>query len=317
MKKTVLVTGGAGYIGSALVYDLANKGHQVVALDNLSTGQRGKVDKRAEFCEGDIHDTAILSNLCKRYRIDTVIHCAGKKAVGESEHNPVLYFQTNVAGTISLLSAMVENDIPHIIFSSTASVYKPPVNNQPVSEYSDIEPLNVYGHTKLIAEHIIKEFVRTKKIKCFTIFRYFNVAGDSGLRYIEENAQNVFPAILQALHGKKKFSIYGTNYDTADGTGVRDYIHLKDLVSAHMLALQEKESHIYNLGTGVGYSVKELLKTFEDVTSCTVPSIEAPPRLGDPAVVTADSGKARKVLGWEPQFTMSDIVKSICIHSDF
>lgn len=310
MVKTILVTGGAGYIGSACVDFLNREGHKVIVFDNLSNGQKDKLPAGVELVLGDITKAEEVLTVCQKYNFDTVIHCAAKKAVGESEINPSLYFYNNVLGSLNVLSAMEQCKIPQIIFSSTAAVYQPSPLQLPVKETDSLEPVNVYGRTKLMVEEMIKDYARLGKINSYTIFRYFNVAGDVGLGYQEKNAQNVFPLLANAVTQGEEFSIFGTDFDTPDGTGVRDYIHLLDLVNAHSLALEKEINGVFNLGTGKGYSVRELVNTFSKVANKTMNVKEVSRRPGDPAMLTADASKALSKLGWQPVHTLEEMVES-------
>ena len=310
MKKTILVTGGAGYIGSACVAELHRQGHEVVVFDNLSTGQAQALPKDVPVTIGDITDKEALRQLCQQYNFSAVVHCAAKKAVGESEQNPSLYFNTNLLGSLNVLSIMEEFSIPQIIFSSTAAVYAPPRNLKAVIEDSPLEPVNVYGHSKLMVEQLIREYARLGKIKQYTIFRYFNVAGDAGLLYQERNAQNVFPLLASAITSGQTFYIFGADYETKDGTGVRDYIHLNDLVRAHLLALAGEVSGIFNLGSGSGFSVRELINEFEAASGLKLQAEIAPRRAGDPASLIAESSLAQQQLHWQPKSTLKDMVES-------
>ena len=305
----ILVTGGAGYIGSACVAALCEAGHAVTVFDDLSTGQADKVSPEATLVEGDITDAAAIAAVCASQQFDAVMHFAAKKAVGESESNPSLYFITNVTGTINLLQAMEVNHIPKLIFSSTAAVYEPPATDTLFTEATPTKPKSVYGETKLIVEEIIKSFARTGKIESYAILRYFNVAGDAGLNYREDAAQNVFPIIARSLKEGTPFSIYGTDYDTKDGTCIRDYIHLKDLVTAHTKALMADGSGVYNLGTGTGYSVRELVAAFNAELPSPLVVKESPRRPGDAPVVVADATLAERELNWTPEHTLSEMVR--------
>ncbi len=311
MNKNVLVIGGAGYIGSACVEELIENEYKVFVLDNLSTGQVEKVNKKARMIHGDILDMAVLENVFKDNEFETVIHFAGKKAVGESEEFPELYFENNVKGTLNILSMMSKYNVPKIIFSSTAAVYQPKGEDDSIyTEESHAEPINVYGESKLISEKLIKSFARLGKIKEYVIFRYFNVAGDTGLNYIEKNAQNVFPLLTNAILNGTEFKIFGDDYSTPDGSGVRDYIHLKDLVQAHVLGIGSVESGTYNLGTKNGFSVKELIQAFERITYKKMNVVIVEKRKGDPAIVIADSAKANNDLNWQAKSTLDDMVTS-------
>ncbi len=311
MNKNILVVGGAGYIGSSCVTDLVNKGYDVVVLDNLSTGQMEKVNKNAKIIHGDILDVQFLENVFIEDGFDTIIHFAAKKAVGESEENPELYFQNNVVGTLNILSMMDKYKVPKIIFSSTAAVYKPKNEENAIyTEDSEVEPINVYGRTKYMCELMIKDFQRLGKIKQYIIFRYFNVAGDAGLKFIEQNAQNVFPLLTNAIISGAEFTIFGDDYVTSDGSGVRDYIHISDLVNAHVLAVESNTSAIYNLGTKNGYSVKDLVKAFENIVGKKMNVKISERRRGDPAIVIADSSKANTDLNWQAKYSLDDMVMS-------
>jgi len=303
MKK-ILVTGGAGYIGSAIVRDLCNKGFDVVVIDNLDKGKKELVDIRADFFQVDLKNKDELESVFENNNFDTVIHCAALKAVGESEREPNKYFENNISGTINLLFCIKKFDVKKIIFSSTACVYK----ENSVGVYSETDEImspNVYGFTKIICENLICEQARITGMN-YVIFRYFNVAGDVGLNYVDPNAQNIFPIISEVLNGvRDKVLVFGNDYDTKDGTGVRDYIHLQDLVLAHNCALDFDGSEVFNLGTGSGTSVLELVKEFGDVNYEI-----APRRDGDVACALANSSKAYRLLGWKAQCSLSDMVLS-------
>ena len=308
-SKNVLVTGGAGYIGSACVAALLEVGHSVTVFHDLSTGQREKVPAAATLITGDITDAAALRAACGSAPFDAVIHFAAKKAVAESEANPSLYMQTNVVGSCNLLAAMSEFAIPQLIFSSSAAVYQPPAAGL-VTERTPLEPVNVYVMTKKLVEDIIYQYFRTGQLKHYHCLRYFNVAGDAGLHYQEQNAQNVFPLIASAAKAKQPFYIFGSDYDTPDGTCVRDYIHLNDLVSAHLAAFNSQQDGIYNLGTSTGYSVRELAEAFNEALPEPLIVELAERRLGDPAALVADGSKAKQDLGWQPTKTLADMVES-------
>ncbi len=310
MSKTILVTGGAGYIGSACVAELHEQGHKVVVFDDLSTGQSTVLPETVPVVVGDITDREALRQVCQPYQFDTIIHCAAKKAVGESELDPSLYFYTNVVGSLNVLSVMEELSIPQIIFSSTAAVYAPPLHTEAVTEQSLLAPVNVYGQSKLMVEQMISDFARLGKIKQYTIFRYFNVAGDAGLLFQEKKAQNVFPLLASAITSGHTFSIFGDDYETKDGTGVRDYIHLSDIVEAHLKALAGEKNGTFNLGSGTGYSVRELIAEFEAVSGRKLKAEVAPHRAGDPAFLVAESTLAKQSLNWQPESTLKDMVAS-------
>jgi len=310
MQKTILVTGGAGYIGSACVAALVQAGYQVTVFDNLSTGQRDKVHADARFIEGDITDQEAVRAACGSTPFDTVMHFAAKKAVGESEVNPALYFATNVVGSLNLLAAVSECKIPQLIFSSTATVYDSPQANEVLTEATPCHPKNVYGKTKAMVEDAIMEYHRTGLLPRYTIFRYFNVAGDVGLHYTEHGSPNIFPVLKRVVTEDTPMHIFGTDYDTHDGTCVRDYVHLADIVEAHLRAVAFAGSDIFNLGTGIGYTVRELITMFEQISGKPITTIESPRRPGDPARLITNPEKAKRVLGWSPQQNLEAMVHS-------
>jgi len=308
--KNILVTGGAGYIGSACVAALLEVGHQVTIFDNFSTGQHDKVPVGAVVIDGDISNLATIDAAVGSAHFDAVIHFAAKKSVEESEDNPSLYFNTNVVGSLHLLQAIERHAVPQLIFSSSAAVYEPSISDTPVTETTPTRPVSVYGTTKLMVEDMIQSYARTGKLAQYTILRYFNVAGDAGLAYKEYNAQNVFPLLADATNNDTPFNIFGTDYDTRDGTCVRDYIHLSDLVDAHVRALSSSKSATYNLGTGTGYSVRELVAMFEQVSGNKITAIETDRRPGDAPSMTASAVKATTDLQWNPHYTLEDMVQS-------
>ena len=305
----ILVTGGAGYIGSACVDALCDAGHLVVVFDDLSTGQIDKINSQAILIQGTLTDRRAIEFVCGQYDFEVVIHFAAKKAVGESQINPGLYYETNVSGTLNLLQTMVKYQIPKIIFSSTAAVYKNPSGTELLTEQSPLEPGSVYGQTKKMVEDMITAFTNAGLISSYTILRYFNVAGDAGLKFKENRPMNIFPIIGTQLQANLPIQIFGTDYETVDGTCVRDYIHLRDLVDAHLLALKVNEAGIYNLGTGKGYSVKELLDSFNRISSKKIMYELAARRSGDLPFLVADATLAKEKLGWEPKHSMSNIIE--------
>jgi len=310
MSKRILVTGGAGYIGSACVKRLLEEGYDVTVFDNFSTGQRAKIPDNATIITGDLTVPNDIDTALADGRYDAVIHFAAKKAVGESEENPSLYFATNVVGSYNLLQAMERHGVPQLIFSSTAVVYDAPADGACMTEDTPTKPMNVYGTTKLIVEDMIKSYARTSKLGQYTILRYFNVAGDAGLNYKERNAQNVFPLLANAITNNTPFYIFGTDYDTRDGTCVRDYIHLLDLVDVHVRALRSSNSATYNLSTGTGYTVRELIAMFEHVSGKTMEVVASPRRSGDTGTIIASNEQAAKDLDWRPTHTLEDMVRS-------
>lgn len=312
MSKNILTIGGAGYIGSSCVNSLIEQGYNVTVLDDLSTGQKDKVNTLAKFVQGNILDIDTLESVFKNENFNTVIHFAAKKSVSESENSPDIYFQNNIIGTLNILSMMSKYNVPKIVFSSTAAVYKPKEEDNAVyDENSMVEPINVYGRSKYICEQVIQEYKRLGKIDSFFIFRYFNVAGNSNIKYIEKNAQNVFPLIIKSIENNIDFKIFGDDYNTKDGTCIRDYIHINDLVNAHILAIENNNSGIYNLGTNNGFSVKDLINTFEKILNKKITVKIDTRRKGDPAVVIASADKAKECLNWKADATLEDMIISM------
>lgn len=303
---SILVLGGAGYIGSHTALELVKAGEDVIVVDNLSTGHIQAVPKGAKFYKGDIHDKNFLDSLFNSEQIDAVIHFAAYSLVGESVTNPLKYYDNNLCGTKVLLDAMVEHGIDKIVFSSTAATYGEP-ENIPILETDRTLPTNPYGETKLAME---KMFYWTSKAHSlrYVSLRYFNACGADSSGSIGEAhnpESHLIPLILQVPNGKREsISIYGTDYNTPDGTCIRDYIHVTDLAQAHILAVQYlrngNQSDIFNLGNGIGYSVKEVIETARKVTGHSIPAVETPKRAGDPARLVASSEKARTILGWNP-----------------
>jgi len=299
------VTGGAGYIGSAAVKELV-KSYKVIVVDNLSKGDRSLVHKDADFYEVDLTDCQALEQVFFN-DIDAVMHFAAHKAIGESMSNAVKY-SDNILGTINLLNLMVKYKVPRIIHSSTAAVYGIPDNN-PIIEGSDTKPINYYGYTKWVSENQIMWYSLVHGLS-YVCLRYFNVAGDVGLGYIDPDAQNVFPILMEVISGKRdKFVIFGKDYDTPDGTCVRDYIDINDLISAHILAIDKGEG-VINLGTSSGVSVKELLDTTIKITGQRIPWEYGKRRPGDCDILVASNLKAREVLDWKPQRSVKEMIES-------
>lgn len=304
----ILVCGGAGYIGSHAVADLLAKGEEVIVIDNLQTGHREAVVDGAKLYVGDLRDNHFLNTVFEENNIDAVIHFAADSLVGVSVQQPLQYYDNNVYGSICLLQAMQKHGVKKIVFSSTAATYGEP-DNSPIQETDPTEPTNPYGETKLAIEKMLKWAGNAHGIK-YIVLRYFNVAGahleeDIGEDHHPET--HLIPIILQVALGKReKIMIFGNDYNTADGTCIRDYIHVTDLVTAHLLAIEKLrkngESDIYNLGNGNGFSVKEVIETARKVTGKAIPSEVAPRRAGDPAKLVASSEKAMKELGWKPKF---------------
>lgn len=302
----ILVLGGAGYIGSHTALELVKAGNEVVIADNLVTGYRKAIPKGAKFYEGDLRDSDFLDNLFHQEKIDAVIHFAAYSLVGESVTNPLKYYDNNLYGTKVLLEAMVKNNVGKIVFSSTAATYGEP-ENIPILESDRTCPTNPYGETKLAMEKMFKWTAEAHGLR-YVSLRYFNACGadESGTIGEAHNPEShLIPLILQVPNGKREtISIYGTDYDTPDGTCIRDYIHVTDLAQAHILAVQYLnnggESDIFNLGNGVGYSVREVIETARKVTGHPIPATETSRRAGDPARLVASSEKAKSVLGWKP-----------------
>ena len=313
----LLVLGGAGYIGSHTATELLDNGHEVVIADNLVTGYREAVPEKATFYQGDLRDKDFLVDLLTKEKVDAVIHFAAFSLVGESVTNPLKYYENNLYGTKVLLDAMIETGVDKIVFSSTAATYGEP-ENIPILESDRTCPTNPYGETKLAMEKMISWAAKAHGLH-YVSLRYFNACGahKSGKIGEAHNPEShLIPLVLQVPNGKREFvSIYGNDYDTPDGTCIRDYIHVTDLAKAHILAVEYLmnggESDIFNLGNGVGYSVKEVIETARAVTGHPIPAKEEARRAGDPARLVASGEKARKILGWEPEIKdLADIISS-------
>ena len=304
---TILVLGGAGYIGSHTVYALIEKGVDVVVIDNLETGHIEAVHEKARFYKGDIRDRAFVDSVLDKEKIDAVIHFAANSLVGESMVNPLKYYDNNVNGTKVLLQSMVAHGLDKIVFSSTAATYGEP-EKVPILETDRTEPTNTYGETKLAMEKMFKWTDRAHGLK-YVSLRYFNacgahISGKIGEAHSPET--HLIPLILQVPLGQREYiSIFGDDYDTSDGTCIRDYIHVTDLAQAHILAvdylMKGNESNIFNRGNGVGFTVKEVIDTARKVTGHEIPARIAERRAGDPARLIASSDKARQVLLWKPE----------------
>ncbi|AWI05359.1 UDP-glucose 4-epimerase GalE [Clostridium drakei] len=309
----ILVCGGAGYIGSHMVAYLLESGHDVVILDNLQTGHKDSL-LGGKFYIGDLKDNKILDKVFTENKIDAVIDFAANSLVGESVENPLKYFDNNISSTIKLLEAMNKHDVKYIVFSSTAATYGEP-ENIPILEQDKTFPTNPYGESKLAVEKILKWCDKAYNIK-YTALRYFNACGAHINGKIGEDHKpesHLIPIILQTALGKReKIMIFGDDYNTEDGTCVRDYVHVSDLASAHSLALKRLknggESQIYNLGNGKGFSVKEVVDVARKVTGINIKAEIAARRAGDPATLIASSEKAIKELGWEPKFNSLETI---------
>lgn len=312
---SVLVLGGAGYIGSHAVYQLIDQGETVVIVDNLETGHREAIHPKAAFYEGDIRNIDFLRSVFEKESIDAVIHFAANSLVGESMENPLKYYDNNVYGTQVLLQAMVEHDVKHIVFSSTAATYGEP-ESVPITETMTTNPTNTYGETKLTMEKLIKWTEQAHGIK-YVSLRYFNVAGARETAEIGEDHKpetHLVPIILQTALGQRShITIFGEDYDTPDGTCIRDYVHVEDLINAHLLALKYlrngNNSDVFNLGSNQGFSVKEMIDAARTVTRKEIPAGIGARRAGDPSILIASSEKAKQVLGWNP--TRTSVTKII------
>ncbi|WP_428057764.1 UDP-glucose 4-epimerase GalE [Candidatus Avelusimicrobium fimicolum] len=313
--KNILVIGGAGYIGSHMVRMLAKQGYNPVVFDNLSKGHREAV-ANYPFELGDLGDKARLTEVFKKYGIEAVMHFAAFAEVGESVKEPSKYYHNNVAKVLDLLDALVENDIKYFVFSSTAATFGEPVRPK-IDESHPQNPINPYGNTKLMVEKILADFDTAYGLKA-TALRYFNASGadDSGEIGESHNPEtHLIPIVLQAAAGKRvSIKMFGTDYPTPDGTCVRDYVHVNDLARAHILALEkmfkDNVSERFNLGSGNGFSVAEIVKEAKRITGIDFTVEKAPRRDGDPAVLVADSAKAERILGWKPQYNLTRIIET-------
>ena len=312
----ILVVGGAGYIGSHMVKQLAQAGNDVITLDNLSYGYRDAV-KYGEFIEGDLGDESVLDSILGSGDIDAVMHFAGFIQVGESVIKPSMYYQNNVANTLTLLDAMLRHGVKNFIFSSTAAIFGEP-DYTPIDEQHNKQPINPYGHSKLMIEQVLEDYDKAYGLRS-TCLRYFNAAGadpdgELGERHVPET--HLIPLILQAASGRREdIKVFGDDYATDDGTCVRDYIHINDLCEAHSLALhrmvKSDKSARYNLGNGTGFSVKQVIDVAKKVSGNDFKVSIEPRRAGDPAVLVADSTLAREQLNWQPKHAeLEDIVKT-------
>lgn len=313
---SILVTGGAGYIGSHCVAALLERGADVVVADNLSTGHRAAL-KGGRLYVGDVGDRAFLESIFKQESIEAVIHFAAFSLVGESVEIPARYFRNNVTAGLSLIEAMVAHRVPYLVFSSTAATFGEP-EHIPIVETDRQEPTNPYGESKLIVERMLRWCDEAYGLK-YCALRYFNVAGawhDGSIGEDHRPETHLIPVILQVAQGRRdKLSLFGSDYPTRDGTCVRDYIHVEDLIGAHFLALDYlrggNPSAAFNLGNGQGFSNREIIEAARRVTGHPIPTVEAPRRPGDPAALVASSRKAVEVLGWKPKYTnVEDIIAS-------
>jgi UDP-glucose 4-epimerase len=306
----ILVTGGAGYIGGTVAQLLLNQNHQVVIYDNLSHGHRSMLPPQAEFVQGDIADRSALEKILS-HGIDGVMHFAALIEAGESMKRPELYFRNNSASTLSLLEAMLATGVNRLVFSSTAAVYGEP-ESTPILEDAPLRPTNAYGESKLLVEQMLTWLNRVHGFR-YASLRYFNVAGAiPGRGEAHEPESHLIPLILDVALGRRpSIKVYGSDYPTHDGTCVRDYIHVQDLAHAHLLAfeaLATRDRLIYNLGNGVGFTVREVIESARRVTGHPIPVVEEPRRPGDPAILIASSEKIARELGWKPKYTDLDAI---------
>lgn len=316
-KPCILVTGGAGYIGSHTVLALLQAGYEVIILDNLVYGHRDLVEKvlQVELVEGDTGDRPLLDNLFSTRNITAVMHFSAYAYVGESVTDPAKYYRNNVVGTLTLLEAMLAASVKKFVFSSTCATYGVPTI-VPIPEDHPQNPINPYGATKLMVERILSDFHAAYDFKSVR-FRYFNAAGadpDGRLGEDHNPETHLIPLVLMTALGKREFiSIFGTDYPTPDGTCIRDYIHVNDLADAHVLGLQYLldggDSEVFNLGNGNGFSVKEVISAAKQITGCNIPVKECDRRPGDPPSLIGSGEKARKILNWQPQYSsLEDII---------
>ncbi|NRY60182.1 UDP-glucose 4-epimerase GalE [Clostridium beijerinckii] len=306
---SILVCGGAGYIGSHTVHELVKQNKDVIIVDNLQSGHMKAVNPKAKFYKGDIRDSEFLDKVFSENKIDAIIHFAANSLVGESMEKPLLYFNNNVYGMQILLESIVKHDIKNIVFSSTAAVYGEP-KKIPISEDDETNPTNTYGETKLTMEKMMKWVSKANGIN-YVSLRYFNAAGaleDGSIGEDHSPESHLIPLILQVPLGKREaITVFGEDYDTPDGTCIRDYIHVLDLADAHIKAVEYlqngNESNIFNLGNGIGFSVKEMIDSAKEATSEEIKVVVGERRAGDPARLIASNEKAQKILGWTPKYT--------------
>lgn len=301
----VMVTGGAGFIGSTTAAALLAAGHDVTAVDDLSRGRRTMVPDGAAFVQADVTDATQMEQLVAGAGFDACLHFAALIEVGDSMQRPEAYFRTNTVGTATLLEVLMRHDVGRFVFSSTAATYGEPTH-VPIDEGHANDPTNPYGQSKLMTEHMLRWYHELHGLRSASL-RYFNAAGATGRhgeRY-DEHQTHLIPLVLSAASGRRDHvRVFGTDYPTPDGTAVRDYIHVADLADAHVRALEALDTHgriVANLANGQGFSVREVITTAEEVTGLSVPSIDEPRRAGDPAVLIASADRAREQLGWEPQ----------------
>jgi UDP-glucose 4-epimerase len=311
--ETILITGGAGYIGGITARRLIEKGHKVIIFDNLSRGFKETISKYATFIQGDIGNKTQLRAILKQYKVDAVMHFASFTYVGESVKDPQIYFDNNIKKAINFLEILNEFNIKNIIFSSSASVYGTPKEN-PITEESEKNPMSAYGVTKYFFEQILESY-RVAYGFNYVCLRYFNAAGAAyGVGEMHDPETHLIPLILQVANGQREnISIFGTDYPTADGTCIRDYIHIIDLADAHILSLryiERKKSGCFNLGSGKGNSVREIIELCKEITGEEISVLETKRREGDPAVLVASFSKIKRELGWYPKYSINEIIES-------
>jgi len=304
----ILVVGGAGYIGSICTEILLNEGHEAAVFDNLGEGHRRAVDSRAKFIEGDLADREKIQAALSSIRPDAVMHFAASALVGESMRDPSKYFRNNISNGLNLLDAMMATRVGRLVFSSTCAIFGPP-ERLPIEETAPARPINPYGESKLAYEKILRWYDQIHGLK-FVSLRYFNAAGASESFGEDHRIEtHLIPNVLKVALGQKPYvEIYGTDYDTPDGTCIRDYIHIVDLARAHMRALGAAQSEFYNLGTGGGSSVREVIAACRKITGRKIDIVEKPRRPGDPPRLIASSEKIKRDLGWRPQFESLDAI---------
>jgi len=313
----ILVCGGAGYVGSHMVAELLEKGYKTIVVDNLEKGHRVAVAKEAPFYEGDLRDSSFMDKVFNENKISSVVNYAAHSLVGESICDPMKYYENNVSGSLALLKTMIKHDVKHIVFSSTAAVYGEPAH-VPIVEHMQTQPVNPYGETKLAVEKILNWYSKAYGLSYMSL-RYFNVAGahisgDIGESHDPET--HLIPIVLQTALGQRDaLPLYGNDYDTKDGTCIRDYIHVTDLADAHILAVKALEggadSAVYNLGNGNGFSNLEIVECARRVTGHKIPVLQKDRRAGDPSTLVASSDKIKQDLGWSPKYAdLETIIKS-------
>jgi UDP-glucose 4-epimerase len=304
----IFVTGGAGYIGSICAELMLNDGHAITIFDNLSEGHRAAVDPRAQFIEGDLQDRQSIESALAKIRPDAVMHFAANALVGESMQNPSKYFRNNIANGLNLLDAMVATGVRQFVFSSTCAIFGPP-ERVPIDETMPMRPINPYGESKLAFEKILRWYDQIHALR-FVSLRYFNAAGASEKLGEDHRCEtHLIPNVLKVALGQKPaVEVYGNDYETPDGTCIRDYIHIVDLARAHILALGASKSELYNLGTGGGSSVRQVIECCRRITGHRIDVAEKPRRPGDPPRLIASSEKIKRELGWRPQFQSLDAI---------